>query len=278
MKKLLALILALVMVFALAACGKTAAPAATAEPEAPAAESAAPSAEPEAPAAASAAPAEEAPAAKEPEAKLMNYAEFAAAELDTAVAAEAWVQAKHTWWDNKTTVYTADHDGAYLLYDVACSEEDYEKLVPGQKIVFQGYKAEWSGEVEVVDGSFSFADGESFIAEPVDITNLLGTDEIQAHMNQAISVSNATVADKGGGTAFYYNWDNSGEDGNCDLYFDLEVNGAVYTFVARRYLTVPGSEVYEAVKNLKVGDTVDVQGFLYWYEGPQPHITAITVK
>lgn len=277
MKKLLALILALVMVFALAACGKTAAPAATAEPAAPAAETAAPSAEPEAPAAESAAPAEEAPAAEEP-AKLMSYAEYAAAELDTPVAAEAWVQAKLTWWDNKTSVYAADHDGAYFMHDIACSEEDYEKLVPGQKIVFQGYKGEWSGEVEVVDGSFSFADGDSYIAEPVDITNLLGTDEIQAHMNQAISVSDAIVADKGGGAAFYYNWDNSGEDGNCDLYFDLEINGAVYTFVARRYLTVPGSEVYEAVKNLKVGDTVDVEGFLYWYEGPQPHVTAITVK
>ena len=278
MKKYLALILALVMVFALAACGKTAAPAATAEPEAPAAETAAPSAESEAPAAESAAPAEEAPAAEEPAAQLMTYAEYAAAELDTPVAAEAWVQAKLTWWDNKTSVYAADPDGAYFLHDVACSEEDYEKLVPGQKISFQGYKGEWSGEVEVVDGSFSFVDGDSYIAEPVDITNLLGTDEIEAHMNQAISVKDAIVADKGGGAAFYYNWDNSGEDGNCDLYFDLEINGGVYTFVARRYLTVPGSEVYEAVKNLKVGDTVDVQGFLYWYEGPQPHITAITVK
>ena len=97
-------------------------------------------------------------------------------------------------------------------------------------------------------------------------------------MNQAISVSDAVVADKGDGAAFFYNWDNSGEDGNSDLYFDIEVNGGVYTFVVRRYLTAPGSEVYEAVKALNVGDTVDITGFLYWYEGPQPHITAIVVK
>ena len=116
------------------------------------------------------------------------------------------------------------------------------------------------------------------LSEPLDITGLLGTDELASHINQAVKVSDAVVADKGDGAAFFYNYDNSGEDGNCDLYFDLQINGAVYTFVVRRYLTVPGSEVYEAVKNLKVGDTVDVEGFLYWYEGPQPHVTAITVK
>ena len=29
---------------------------------------------------------------------------------------------------------------------------------------------------------------------------------------------------------------------------------------------------------LKVGDTVDLEGFLYWYEGVNPHITSVTVK
>jgi hypothetical protein len=36
--------------------------------------------------------------------------------------------------------------------------------------------------------------------------------------------------------------------------------------------------VYEAVKALNVGDTVDMEGFLYWYEGVNPHITSVTVK
>lgn len=271
MKKHLALILALAMFFTLTACGQPAAPAATPAPTAE------PTVEPTAEPAATEAPATEAPAAEVP-AELMSYADYAAAAVDSPVNAEAYVQAKLTWWENKTSIYAADKDGAYFLYDVACPEADYEKLVPGQKIAFQGYKGEWSGEVEVVDGSFSFVDGDNFIAEPLDITGMLGTDELASHINQAIKVSGAVVADKGDGAAFFYNYDNSGEDGNCDLYFDLQINDAVYTFVVRRYLTVPGSEVYEAVKNLKVGDTVDVEGFLYWYEGPQPHVTAITVK
>ena len=27
----------------------------------------------------------------------------------------------------------------------------------------------------------------------------------------------------------------------------------------------------------KVGKTVDLEGFLYWYEGPNPHITGIGI-
>ena len=42
------------------------------------------------------------------------------------------------------------------------------------------------------------------------------------------------------------------------------------------YLTGTDSEVYTAVGELEVGDVVNVEGFLYWYEGVNPHITAIS--
>jgi predicted small lipoprotein YifL len=276
MKKIVALLLVLVMVFALAACGQDK-PAEepvveenTAE-EAAAEETAEETAEE---------PAEETAEepAEETEVQVMSYAEYAAAEVDSPVVIEAYVQAHQSWWDNKISVYAQDPDGAYFLYDMACSEEDAAKLVPGQKIRVTGFKGEWSGEVEIVDATFTFVDGDTWVAEPLNVNELLGTEELAEHMNQFFSVTEGTIADKGDGAAFFYNWDNSGEDGNCDLYFDVEINGATYTFVARRYLTAPGSEVYEAVKNLQVGDTVDIEGFLYWYEGVQPHITSITVK
>ena len=66
----------------------------------------------------------------------------------------------------QATVYAQDEDGAYFLYNMACSEEDYEKLVPGATIQVTGYKTEWSGEVEIIDATFEFVDGE-FIAEPL---------------------------------------------------------------------------------------------------------------
>ncbi len=88
-----------------------------------------------------------------------TYDEYTAAALDSEVVIETYVQAKQSWWENQATVYTQDKDGGYFLYNMACSEEDYEKLTPGTKIKVTGYKAEWSGEVEVIDATFEIEDG-----------------------------------------------------------------------------------------------------------------------
>ena len=241
MKKFLALLLAVVMVLSLAACGKAAQKDIFAKGEG-----------------------------------VMTHEQFLAAEEGSRVTVEAFVQGHQSWWDGKITVYAQDKEGGYFFYDMACSEADAAKLVPGTKIKVTGDKAVWAGQIEIMDATFEFEEG-SWVAEPLDIGKLLGTPELEKNMTEVISVSGATVADKGNGAAFFYNWDGSGADGD-DLYFDIEINGGTYTFVVRRYLTAPGSEVYEAVKNLQVGQTVDITGFLYWYEGPQPHISSITVK
>ena len=271
MKKILALLLALCMVLALAACGNQTAPTAT---EAPAAEE--PATEPtEEPAVEPAAETTEEPAVEPTEeAAVMTYAEFAAAEVDSPVVIKAAVQAHQSWWDNKITVYAADQDGAYFLYNMACSEEDAAKLVPGQWIVVTGFKGEWSGEVEVVDATFELADDEAYVADPVDATAVWGTDDLANYMNQLVTFKGLTVGDKGDGAAFLYKWDGSGEDGD-DLYFDVTLGDTTYTFTVESYLCGAGTEVYEAVKNLKVGDVIDLQGFLYWYEGPQAHVTGV---
>ena len=261
MKKIVALLLALVMVFALCACGN-AKPA-----EQPKTEEPAPAEEV---VVEEAAPAEEAPA-------VMSYAEFAAAELDAPVLIETYVQDHESWWDNKVSVHAQSPDGGYYIYEMACSEEDAAKLVPGTKIRVSGFKGEWAGEVEIMDPTFEFVDGDTFLADPVDLTEAFGSEDLAQYMNQRFSIKDGIIADKGDGAAFFYNWDNSGEDGS-DLYFDVELNGQAFTFVVRRYLTAPGSDIYEAVKNLQVGDKVDIEGFLYWYEGPQPHITGLGVK
>ena len=279
MKKLIALLLALCMVFALAACGEAAAPA-VAPTEAPAAEEPA-AEEPAAEEPAAEEPAAEEPAAEEPAAEepaeepvaVMSYAEFAAAELDTEVAVECFVQAKQSWWDNKATIYAADQDGAYFLYNAACSEEDYARLVPGQKILVKGFKAEWSGEVEIIDAAIEILEGDSFIAEAKDVTALLGTDALAEHQNQLVSFKGMTVAayDESGAAFAYKNE----ADKTDDLYFKVAMGDAVYDFCVEYYLCNEETEVYRAVEGLKVGDVVDLEGFLYWYEGPNPHITSV---
>ncbi len=208
---------------------------------------------------------------------VMTYAEYIAADLDTQVVVETYVQAKQSWWEDKATVYTQDEDGAYFIYEMACSEEDYEKLTVGTKIRVTGFKSEWSGEVEITDATFEIIDG-SFVAEPLDVTDILGSeDELIAHQNELVSFTDMTVEDAGNGEAFMYNWDGSGTDGD-DLYFNVSVDGQTYTFLVESYLCDNTTDVYAAVKNLEIGDVVSMEGFLYWYEGVNPHITSITVK
>ena len=160
---------------------------------------------------------------------------------------------------------------------MACSEEDYDKLVPGTKIKVTGYKAEWSGEVEITDATFEIEDGE-YVAEALDVTDLLGKDELIDHQNEYVSFKGMTVEASqldGEDVAFLYNYDGSGSQGD-DLYFNVSYNGETYTFTVESYLCDKDSDVYKAVEGLKIGDKIDMEGFLYWYEGVNPHIISVT--
>lgn len=257
MKKIIAMLLALCMVLAFAGCA-----AAPAEPTAPATD--APTA---APTDAPAEPSTEAPTAPaEAESDVMSHADYVAAELDTPVCIETYVQATQSWWDNKITVYAQSEDGAYFIYNMECSEEDAAKLVAGAKIRVNGFKAEWSGEVEIVDATFELLDGE-YVAEPADVTELLGTDDLIAHQNEKVLLKGMTVE------SISYKSDEPGDD----IYVTLSYNGATYEFCVEMYLTGPDTDVYKAVGELQAGDVVDVEGFLYWYNAPNTHITSVTV-
>ncbi|MCQ2573019.1 MAG: hypothetical protein MJ182_03900 [Treponema sp.] len=207
---------------------------------------------------------------------VMTYAEFAAAPLESEVVVETYVQAKQSWWDNKGTFYTQDKEGAYFLYNMACSQEEYNKLVPGTKIKVTGYKAEWSGEVEIIDAKYEILKGK-YIAAADDVTALLGTDDLVKKQNLFVAFKGMTVEPSDGGAAFLYKWNGAGQDGD-DLYFKVSKNGKVYSFTVESYLCDNTTAVYKAVKELKVGQVIDMEGFLYWYEGPNPHITAVSVK
>ena len=68
---------------------------------------------------------------------VMTYAEYAAADVDTEVTVITYVQDKQGWWENEgvgnATFYTQDKDGAYFLYNMPCSQEDYDALTPEEK-------------------------------------------------------------------------------------------------------------------------------------------------
>lgn len=212
---------------------------------------------------------------------VMTYDEYVAAALDSEVVIEAYVQAKQSWWEDKATVYAQDKDGGYFLYNMACSEDDYAKLTPGTKMKVTGFKAEWSGEVEIIDATFEIEDG-NYVAAAEDVTSLLGSDDLINHQNKFVSFKGMTVEaagqdGSGNDVPFLYNWDGSGQEGD-DLYFNVSSNGETYTFTVESYLCDSSTDVYKAVQGLNIGDTVDMEGFLYWYEGVNPHITSLTVK
>lgn len=256
MKKIIAMLLALSLVLAFAGCASEKPAETTTAPET----TAAPEVTEEVPDTSETGPAEA-------EGTVMTHAEYVAADLESAVCVETYVQATQSWWNNQITVYAQSEDGAYFIYNMECSEENAAKLVPGAKIRVTGYKSEWSGEVEIVDGTFELLEG-SYTAEPVDVTDLLGTDALVEHQNEKVTFTGLTVE------AIAYKNDEPGDD----IYLTLSKDGVSYNFCVEVYLTGTDSDVYTTVGTLNVGDTVDVECFLYWYEGMNPHITSIVAK
>ena len=205
---------------------------------------------------------------------VMTWAEYMAADVGSKVVIEAYVQGHQSWWDNMISVYAQDGIGGYFLYDFPCTEEMANQLVPGTKIRVYGYKAEWAGEVEIVSDELDpdYARIEiiegNYVADPAFVTDLLGKDELVNYQNMLVKFVGLTVV-----SIEYKN----GEPGD-DIYVTFSYNGANYDFCVERYLTGPETELYTLVGTLKSGDTVDVEGFAYWYNGINTHITSITVK
>ena len=263
MKKIISLLLVLVMVLSLAACGGTAPPLTepTTAATTPTTEATQPTTE-----------------ATEPAVTVMTHAEFVAAELETPVVIETYVQTIESWYNDACHIYALSEDGGYYIYQDACTKEEADALVPGTKIRVTGYKGEWAGEVEIMDATIEILEGSYIATEPKDVTALLGTDDLAAEMNNLVTFKGLTVvASNDEGAAFRYKWDGSGSQGD-DLYFKVTDGTNEYTFTVNTYMVGygAGSEVYAAVEALNVGDVIDVTGFLYWYEGPQPHLTSVT--
>ena len=198
----------------------------------------------------------------------MTYAEYAAAEIDANVVIEGFVQGKQSWWDNKGTFYLQDGTGAYFVYELGCTEEEYNKMTVGTKLKITGVKAEWGGEVEIIDATFEILEG-TWIAEAKDLTSVIANEEeLLKHQNMLAKFTDMTVKE-----IEYKN----GEPGD-DIYVTLTKDGVDYGFCVEVYLTGTETSVYTMVGTLTAGDVVDVEGFLYWYSGMNPHITKITKK
>lgn len=238
MKKLTALLLALVMILCMAACAPTQTPSDDDDtPDVGGSTTA------------------------------MTHAEYMAATEDAAVEVECYVQATQSWWDNKIVVYAQDKDGGYFAYNLACTKDEAAKLVPGVKIHIKGYKTFYKGMPEIAEGAtFTVVEGaDTYIAEPKDMTDLLGKEELVNNAGMKASFKGLTIS------SVTYKNDAPGDD----IYVDVTLGDATYNFCVESYLTDPDTEVYKAFADLKPGDKVDIEGFVYWYDGVEPHITGV---
>lgn len=198
----------------------------------------------------------------------MSYAEYMAAEVDTEVTVDCYVQATQEWYSDTISIYAQDQDGGYFIYNALCTEEKAARLTAGTKIRVTGYKAEFAGLVEIMDATVEILDvAQTWTAEPLDVTAMTDA-ELEAYMNKKVVFTDVTIE-----KIEYKN----GQPGD-DIYITVNDNGMTRNFCVEVHLTGTDSDVYQTVSTLTEGNVVDIVGFLYWYEGPEPHITAITVK
>ena len=197
----------------------------------------------------------------EPKSTAMSHADYMAAAEDAAVEIECYVQATQSWWDNKIVIYAQDKNGGYFAYNVTCSEADAAKLVPGTKISYKGMP-------EVAEGAtFTVVEGaDTYVAAAEDVTSLLGSDELVKKAGMKAAFKGLTIE-----KIEYKN----GEPGD-DIYVTVSKDGKSYDFCVEVYLTGTDTEVYKAFADLKAGDKVDMEGFVYWYDGINTHITAVS--
>lgn len=205
-----------------------------------------------------------------------QYETFMETEVGQTVTVEAYVQGHQSWWNNQLTVYLQDKDGGYFAYNMECTKEQAEKLTEGTKIKVTGKKAEWAGEIEIYNPCqlVEIIEGDTWVAPATDVTAKMGTDELINYMNRKVSFKGLTVVAYDEDGVVSYDPDKS----DSDVYFKAkDAKGNIITFCVEYYLTNSDTETYQNALNLKVGDVIDVESFLYWYNGANPHVTSITV-
>ena len=266
MKKKMLTLMLLSLLFVLAGCG-TAPPAETANDPTPASTETA--AEPVSPP-----PLESGPEDGDP--SILSHQAFLAAEEDSPVTVEGYVQAKDAWTDGLCSLYVQNKEGAYFLPRLRCSESEYDSLEIGRKIRVKGYKAHWNDSVEIADASFQPLDG-TWIAEARDVTALIGTGELARYQNEKVCFRGLTIeAMPDSASVWYYGWDNSAPAREeTERYFRASCGGMVCDFTVKPALCLNAEKLLQTLEGLQVGDRVDLTGFLRFYNGALPRITEI---
>ena len=214
----------------------------------------------------------------------LTYAEYAAASDEAKVVIEGYLQSYAlVYGDTRVSMFLQDDDGAYYVYLAVCDAEKANQLEIGKLIRVTGVKGSYAGEREVQEQStFEILSG-SKIYDPADITSLLGSEPtLEKMMNRRVCLKGLVIRESYGkddaSCAYLYNWDGSGKAGdNNDVYFSASHGEDYSLFVVESDEYQEGSSVYSSAVSVSVGDVVDLEGFLYWYNGPNIHVSSMKI-
>lgn len=195
----------------------------------------------------------------------LSYSEYVAKNDGDEVCIDAYITGKQSWWNNMAVIYLADDNGAYFAYNLACTEEQYNtELKIGNNIKVSGEKTTYNGQVEVMNPTYVLLTGTKLYD-----AKTVTADKIGDYPSQKVKVENLTVV----------SFDTNAESvaaGN-DLYYTVTDGTTNYQYAVESYLTNKETQTYKTVKDLKAGDVITVEGFVYYWYTAQIQTTAITV-
>ena len=213
--------------------------------------------------------------------RLIDYSGFMSAEFGTEVVVKTFIQAKTKWYEEGyTSIYAMNENCGYYIYKVQCTKEQYDNLDIGECIIVKGNKQQWSGLIEITEATIYEIDSSyRFVAKAGTLMPYEFEGYSRDYINQLIALHELKVLSfsEDEDVAFRYKYNGTGERGD-DIYFKVQVGNSEYIFVVAAELCDENSEVYKMAESLKVGDIIDIEGFVYWYHGPQPHVTKIIKK
>ena len=201
----------------------------------------------------------------------------------TPIVLTAYIQ--YFEYDGKTVdIFMQDEDGGYFTYGLTVTEDEYNAFNNHlyKEITILGEKDKVNGFFELSSISewyFSNPKGDrEFRATPYDITSIVTDyDAMSTHQGELITLD-CTVElcrdEENNPCAFLYKYNGTGRAGD-DLYIHITEKSGI-ELVVETDVFKDGSELYEYVENnLQVGDKITVVGYLWWYNGPQPHIISL---
>lgn len=222
------------------------------------------------------------PSLNEKSAGVLTHEEYLNAAVGDTVAIEAYVQDVQGNPDTKLSLYLQDLDGGYFAYDVICDPADYSSLSSGEKVRVEGEKSDWHGEAEINRGTVTVLEGDTYVAPVLDVTGLMGTDDLRKHLNERVLMRGLTIEpcfnSDGEMVPYLVGSDGNGDAGD-DIFFRASKDDRVYSFTVENDLALNSMDVYRDIHTIKVGDAVDIESILYWYDNDyNPHVYRVSMR